>query len=151
MVEQEFKFRKMEVADIDSVLDIEEQSFTTPWNRMAFIHELTQNHFAHYIIAMQGDNIIGYCGMWLIMEEAHITNVAILPDYRGYNYGEKLMRQMMLIAMVKGIERMTLEVRVSNIVAQKLYEKLGFVVDGRRPRYYSDNQEDALIMWVELI
>jgi [ribosomal protein S18]-alanine N-acetyltransferase len=88
--------------------------------------------------------------MWVIIDEAHITNIAIDPEMRGRKLGERLLRQMMRIAWVKGAERITLEVRVSNRIAQNLYKKLGFAPHGIRKGYYSDNHEDALIMWSDL-
>jgi [ribosomal protein S18]-alanine N-acetyltransferase len=143
-------FRRMLLSDIDRILVIEQHSFSTPWTRAAFEGELRNNHFAHYYVVESENQIAGYCGMWVILDEAHITNIAIAPEFRGQKIGEALLRFMMATAVLQGAKRMTLEVRVSNAVAQNLYYKLGFVDHGIRKGYYTDNQEDALIMWAEL-
>jgi len=143
-------FRFMTIQDLDRIVEIEQRSFTLPWSRSSFHQELTNNPYARYIVMEHDGQIIGYCGMWLVMDEAHITNIAVLPEFRGKKLGEALMKQAMALAREEGAKTMTLEVRVSNIVAQSLYRKLGFLNGGIRKRYYSDNQEDALVMWVNL-
>ncbi|ASS77269.1 ribosomal-protein-alanine N-acetyltransferase [Tumebacillus algifaecis] len=140
----------MVLEDLDRVMEIEHQSFTLPWSREAYEAELTKNHFAKYLVATLGDVVVGYAGMWVILDEAHITNIAIDPSVRGRQLGERLMREMMAWSMANGAERMTLEVRVSNLPAQKLYDKLGFQSYGIRKGYYTDNNEDAMIMWAEM-
>lgn len=142
--------RKMTLHDIDKVLEVETRSFAAPWSRQAFVTELVQNQFAHYLVAEYGDRIIGYAGVWLIIDEGHITNVAVDPDFRGIKLGETLLRTMAAHCMANGVRRMTLEVRVSNTVAQHLYQKLNFVSVGVRKGYYTDNNEDAMIMWADL-
>lgn len=142
--------RFMTVDDLNEVMEIENQSFSIPWSRDAFLNELEHNHLSTYLVAEDGENLAGYCGVWLVVDEAHITNVAVLPDYRGRGLGEGLMRKIMDIAIEFGARVMTLEVRISNMPAQHLYRKLGFKDGGIRKRYYSDNQEDALVMWVNL-
>lgn len=146
----EINFRPMTLDDLDGVLAIEKTSFTLPWSREAFYNELVHNRYAKYVVMEHDGRIIGYCGMWVVIDEAHITNVAVLPEYRGKKLGEALMRKMMEIAKQLGAVTMTLEVRASNNVAQSLYRKLGFLNGGIRKRYYPDNQEDALVMWVNL-
>lgn len=143
-------FRRLTLEDLDRIMEIEHASFTLPWSREAFTLELTQNHFAKYLVAMENGYVVGYCGMWVILDEAHITNIAIHPDYRGKKYGEALMLEMVALALAHGADRMTLEVRVSNTPAQRLYEKMGFASHGIRKGYYTDNNEDAVIMWAEL-
>ncbi|ANB61300.1 ribosomal protein S18-alanine N-acetyltransferase [Anoxybacteroides amylolyticum] len=143
-------FRPMTLDDLDGVLVIEKASFTLPWSREAFYNELVHNRYAKYVVMEHDDRLVGYCGMWVVVDEAHITNVAVLPEYRGKKLGEALMRRMMEMAKQLGAVTMTLEVRVSNEVAQSLYRKLGFLNGGIRKRYYPDNQEDALVMWVNL-
>lgn len=140
----------MQLEDIESVLEIEHASFTIPWTEDAFIRELTINEYANYTVLEENDQIVGYCGMWLILDEASITNIAILPGYRGRQLGEALLRFVMEYARQKGGKTMSLEVRVSNIIAQGLYRKLGFLNGGIRKGYYTDNYEDALVMWVNL-
>ncbi|WP_374721774.1 ribosomal protein S18-alanine N-acetyltransferase [Peribacillus tepidiphilus] len=147
---QTMTFRLMTEDDIDEVLVLERRSFTLPWSREAFYNELNHNQYALYIVLEDEGKIVGYCGAWLVIDEAHITNIAILPEYRGRRLGEGLLRKMMDIAIERGAKVMTLEVRVSNIIAQSLYEKLGFQKGGIRKRYYTDNGEDALVMWVNL-
>ena len=92
-------FRKMTVRDIENVLLIERQAFTSPWSRNAFYGELTENHFARYIVMMMGDEMIGYGGMWIIIDEAHVTNVAVVPAYHGKKLGERLFRHLMAEAI----------------------------------------------------
>ncbi|PWW17653.1 ribosomal-protein-alanine N-acetyltransferase [Cytobacillus oceanisediminis] len=143
-------FRFMNEQDIDDVLEIEQKSFATPWSREAFYNELTQNQFAVYVVLEEEEKVIGYCGVWIVVDEAHITNVAMLPEYRGRKLGEALMRKIIEVAVEMGAKTMTLEVRVSNFTAQSLYRKLGFQDGAIRKNYYTDNQEDALVMWVNL-
>jgi ribosomal-protein-alanine N-acetyltransferase len=144
-------FRPMRLEDIPGVCEIEVEAFTTPWSAGAFHNELTNNHFAKYIIMETGDGeMIGYAGMWMIMDEAHVTNIAIKSEYRGQKLGERLMLKLVASAKVLGAVRMTLEVRTSNQIAQQLYEKMGFKASGVRRGYYTDNNEDAIIMWAEL-
>ncbi|MBI0581092.1 ribosomal protein S18-alanine N-acetyltransferase [Neobacillus cucumis] len=145
-----FVFRYMREEDIDQILEVEHASFTTPWSREAFYNELNNNKFAVYIVLEEEDKIIGYCGAWIVIDEAHITNIAILPGYRGKKLGEALLQKMMSVAREMGAKSMTLEVRVTNQIAQSLYRKFGFQNGGIRKNYYSDNQEDALVMWVNL-
>ncbi|MFC3883403.1 ribosomal protein S18-alanine N-acetyltransferase [Bacillus songklensis] len=143
-------FRFMEMKDIDQILLIERSSFTVPWSREAFYNELIHNQYARYLVMEDEGQIIGYCGLWIVIDEAHITNIALLPEYRGQGLGTELLRKTMTEAKELGANTMTLEVRVSNHVAQSLYRKLGFENGGIRKNYYSDNQEDALVMWVRL-
>lgn len=144
-------FRKMLTEDIEQVLNVEKQSFTLPWSREAFFNELNHNEYAVYMVIEDEGKIAGYCGAWIVIDESHITNIAILPEYRGQKLGEALLRKMIEISISMGVVRMTLEVRVSNAVAISLYEKLGFQKGGIRKRYYTDNQEDAYVMWVNFI
>ena len=146
----EIQFRSMTLNDIDAVLQVEHASFTVPWSREAFYNELVHNRYAKFIVMEHNGRIIGYAGMGVVIDEAHITNVAVLPEYRGKKLGEALMRKLMETAKQLGAVTMTLEVRVSNHVAQSLYRKLGFLNGGIRKQYYPDNLEDALVMWVKL-
>ncbi len=140
----------MRLEDLPQVLNIERQAFTTPWSRYAFTSELTENDRAHYLVARLGQLVIGYIGVWSIADEGHITNVAVHPQYRRQGVGRLLMTAMTELVRLKNGRRLTLEVRVSNHVAQHLYESLGFVGVGIRPGYYQDDHEDALIMWKEI-
>ncbi|MBN8253953.1 ribosomal protein S18-alanine N-acetyltransferase [Priestia flexa] len=144
------KFRLMKVEDIDQVVEIEKQAFATPWSKEAFYNELTANQFSTYLVMEIDEQIIGYCGTWIVIDEAHITNIAILPKYRGKGLGYALLKAAMNVVKKLGALSMTLEVRTSNHIAQSLYKKLGFEAGGIRKNYYSDNNEDALVMWVKL-
>lgn len=139
--------REMKKEDIDEVLEIEKASFTTPWSKDAFTIEITQNMLAKYIVAEVDEKIVGYGGVWLIVDEGHITNIAVSRQYRGFGVGEKLIQGLVDLCSDKNIRAMTLEVRKSNEVAKKLYKKHGFKEYGIRPKYYADDNEDAIIMW----
>jgi ribosomal-protein-alanine N-acetyltransferase len=142
--------RPMVYDDLKAVLEIENASFPTPWSLQSFIAELKDNEYARYFCLELDFQVIGYMGLWFILDEGHITNIAIAPGYRGQHWGEFLIRSVMEKMETQGMERMTLEVRVSNYPAQSLYKRLGFAAAGVRKGYYADTQEDALIMWVEL-
>lgn len=144
------KIREMTVADIDAVLAVEEVSFPEAWTRETYILELTQNNYATYFVIEADGKIIGFCGLWLVIDDAQITNIAILPEYRGYKIGEKLFGYTVQYAIAQGAKQLSLEVRKSNLVAQKLYKKFGLVIGGIRKGYYPDNGEDAIVMWVKL-
>jgi [ribosomal protein S18]-alanine N-acetyltransferase len=143
-------FRPMRVDDIETICEIEKEAFPTPWTAGAFHNELKNNHFAYYLVMEMEGTIAGYAGMWLIMDEAHITNIAVRLPFRGKKLGESLLSELGWTARSKGARRMTLEVRVTNKVAQNLYEKMGFRSVGVRKGYYTDNNEDALIMWADI-
>ena len=150
---EDFEVRAMTTEDIPQVCQIEKDSFTLPWSESAFRSELEDNEMAFYHVVVPTSNpkqVVGYGGFWIIFDEAHITNIAIKSDLRGHRLGHLLVETMQQIARLKGAERMTLEVRVSNTNALKLYHRLNFKEEGVRKRYYSDNNEDALIMWCEL-
>ncbi|OIJ16951.1 ribosomal-protein-alanine N-acetyltransferase [Anaerobacillus alkalidiazotrophicus] len=147
---ENYKIRYMLLEDIDDVLKVEQNSFATPWSRTAFVNELVSNKFAHYLVLVRNEKTIGYCGVWVIVDEAHITNIAIHSDFRGLKLGEQLLVHAIELSRTLGATKVTLEVRVSNHVAQRLYAKLGFQPGGIRKNYYTDNQEDALVMWVVL-
>lgn len=132
---------------IDEVYEIEKLCFTVPWSKEAFILEIDKNCCARYFMAKVGDVAAAYGGMWVILDEAHITNIAVHPDYRRLGIGRDILLALMADASKSGIRNMTLEVRVSNDPAINLYKKLGFVEEGIRKGYYADNNEDAIIMW----
>ncbi len=139
----------MRLEDISEVQEVERLSFPVPWPANAFRHELTQNRNARYVVAKADGRVVGYGGIWLMVDEAHITTFAVLPLFRRRKVGERLLQRIFDVADEVGAEWLTLEVRVSNVAAQKLYEKYGFRRAGIRRRYYSDNSEDALIMWTD--
>ena len=136
----------MTTADVDAVHEIEKLCFAIPWSRDSFLQEVTKNACARYMVVREDGVPIAYAGMWLVLGEAHITNIAVHPDRRGRGYGELVTRSLIQLAADTGMTWMTLEVRRSNVVAQSLYKKLGFIEIGLRRRYYADNNEDAIIM-----
>lgn len=141
------KIFPMTIEDLDAICQLERLCFPLPWSREAFRMEIEKNKCAKYFVAKDGDKAVGYGGMWIVLDEAHITNIAVHPDYRRRGIGRLIMQTLMDVAIKLGIERMTLEVRVSNKPAIQLYKSLGFEEGGIRKGYYSDNREDALIMW----
>jgi ribosomal-protein-alanine N-acetyltransferase len=136
----------MRLADVGAVLEIERLSFSSPWPAFAFEQELTANRLAHYRVARLGDQVVAFGGIWLMVDEAHITTFGVHPDHRRRGIGRLLLLSLADVAIELGSARMTLEVRVSNEPAQALYRSFGFRVSGRRIAYYSDDGEDALVM-----
>jgi ribosomal-protein-alanine N-acetyltransferase len=139
----------MTEVDLSSVQLIERASFTTPWPPQAYRQELEANRLAHYLVALIGEQVVGYGGIWLMADEAHVTTFAVHPAYRRRRIGERMLIALLDLAVDRHAREATLEVRLSNLAARRLYEKYGFRPVGIRPRYYSDNQEDALIMTTE--
>lgn len=137
----------MEEKDVDEVLHISNLSLKESWSRESLLKEVT-NPLAKYFLIKDDKTILGFAGVWIIFDEGHITNVAIHPEYRGKGLGEYLMNSLIEGCKSLKCNSITLEVRESNLPALKLYEKLGFKVAGKRKRYYSDNGEDAIIMWL---
>ncbi len=144
------ELQNMSYEDIDQVCEIEKLSFTTPWSRESFEAEITKNNLARYIAAKVDGKVAAYGGMWIVLDEGHITNIAVHPDYRGQKIGEKLVQALIRTAKENKVSSITLEVRASNEVARNLYKKLGFEDSGLRKGYYSDTGEDAVIMWKKL-
>lgn len=142
--------RKMEEKDLDRIIEIEKDAFTTPWPRESFLLEITKNQLARYIVAEIDGIVAGYGGIWLILDEGHITNIAVESKYRKMGIGNNLVEGLIYLCTKERIGAMTLEVRESNIAAQNLYKKYGFVESGVRPNYYADEKEDAIIMWKKL-
>ena len=146
------RIRPLSIRDIDFVVKIEEESYGAHhWSRESFFNELS-NDLAHYFCATDEDGkLLGYIGTWQILEEAHITTISVKPEYRRRKIGEALFYQAVEDCYKNGIKYITLEVRISNEKAIKLYEKYGLKSLGTRKGYYQDNNEDALIMWTENI
>jgi ribosomal-protein-alanine N-acetyltransferase len=137
----------MRVADVPDVMAIEDRVFPSPWPAHAYVDELTRNELSHcYVLETPVDGLIGYGCFWLLVDEAHISTLAVALDWRGRGLGELMVIHLIEQAIELGAAMVTLEVRVSNHVAQALYAKYGLTVVGRRKRYYADNREDALIM-----
>lgn len=136
----------MRLEDVSDVHRIEAASFPSPWPDYAFRQEIQTNRLAHYLVVKAGEETVGYGGMWLMVDEAHVTTFAVLPEWRRRGVGGRLMLELMRIAQDLNARLVTLEVRLSNHAARALYGRFGFRPVGLRPRYYSDNNEDALIM-----
>ena len=136
----------MRLDDVAAVHRIEQLSFTTPWPAHAFEQELRGNRLARYVVARAGDTVVGFAGVWLMVDDAHVTTFGVHPDWRRQGIGRQLLLNLVELSVALGARRMTLEVRVGNTAAQALYRAFGFEIAGRRPRYYSDDGEDALVM-----
>ncbi|NLX76192.1 MAG: ribosomal protein S18-alanine N-acetyltransferase [Clostridiaceae bacterium] len=148
-MESEIVIRKMKCEDLDRVMEVEKKSFTSPWSKLMFFDEL-QNPRAHYFVAEISGNIVAYAGLSTIIDEGHITNIAVHPLYRRMKIGSKLMETIIEMARKSKLRGLTLEVRVGNTAAISMYKRFGFKIEGLRKNYYSDNQEDAFIMWYYL-
>ena len=141
------KIEEMRPEHLNGVMVVENLSFRIPWSRNSFLEEITTNRLAVYFVAVLQGEVIGYGGFWGICDEGHITNIAVLPKYRKQHIGSGILENLIRECKNEDIVAMTLEVRRSNISAQILYRKFGFVEEGIRKRYYEDNGEDAIIMW----
>jgi [ribosomal protein S18]-alanine N-acetyltransferase len=139
----------MRLDDLDDVHQIELASFSSPWPPNAYRSELETNRLANYLVVRAAGRLIAFGGMWLMVDEAHITTFAVHPAWRRQRIGERLLLAFLDLAIDRHAREATLEVRLSNIGARRLYEKYGFRPVGLRPRYYSDDGEDALIMTTE--
>ena len=138
--------RRMILADIDQVVEIDRASFSLPWPPRSFQYEVTDNAASRGWVAEIEGCIVGMIVIWMIVHEAHIATIAVRPDFRRRGIAEKLLLHALTCARSEGAIRAFLEVRAGNMAAQEMYRKYGFVVDGRRPRYYKDNNEDAVLM-----
>lgn len=156
----DFRIRRMDKSDLEQVREIDRLSFSIPWPAKAYHYELEGNPNSLQWVAElnteQGSGLSGLAGtkkrlaglivVWLILDEAHIATLAVHPDLRGRGIAQKLLSVALLESVQRGATMATLEVRAGNKIAQNLYLRFGFQVVGERPRYYKDNQEDALIM-----
>lgn len=143
------EIRKMKKEDAGELAVLDKKCFSVPWSKKSFEEE-AENELAHYFVMTDEDDIIGYIGIWNIVGEGHITNIAVHPRYRGKGLSKRLMNAVFCFSEENTLGSLTLEVRESNITAQNLYSKYGFKKIGRRRRYYSDNKEDAVIMTAKL-
>lgn len=131
---------------INDMVRISEESLSIPWSFQSFEEEF-RNKFSRYVVALYDDKVIGFGGVWIIVGEGNITNIAVSPKYRGSGIGSAIVRELISLCLKENGTAITLEVRSSNITAQNLYRKFGFEVEGIRKGYYSNNKEDALLMW----
>ena len=143
---------RMSDADLDAVASLESASFTNPWTREMLAHELERSEVTRvYVLRMPGRRIAAFCACWVVYDELHINTIAVEGSLRRHGLATRLMRHVMREAAREGACRATLEVRRSNAAALALYERLGFAVTAVRPRYYSQPEEDALILWRETL
>jgi len=138
--------RRMCRKDLETVADIEEATFAHPWSRDSFRKELEENRVARYLVAEVDGQTVGYAGAWIVMDESHITNIAVAEAFRGQGIGKKLTAALLQYLSNLGAGYATLEVRVSNQRAIRMYQSLGFESVGKRKKYYEDNGEDAYLM-----
>lgn len=141
-----FEIKNMTKAHIDEIVEIEKSCFEIPWSKKSFEDELNKKYMAIYLVALENEKVVGYGGMWHVINEGHITNIAIHKDYRKMGIGTQIVAKLIEIAKEKEMIGITLEVRKSNESALNLYKKQGFLLEGIRKEYY-ENKEDALIMW----
>jgi len=141
--------REINFNDLDEVAEIEKICFSVPWSKGLLAQELF-NKMAYYQCAIINNKVVGYMGMWKICDEGHITNVAVLPEYRKNGIASKLISKMIEVCQCSEIYNVTLEARESNVEAIKLYEKFGFESAGKRPNYYQKPNESAIIMWKKI-
>jgi len=142
------RIERMQLGDVETVAELDKKCFPSPWSASAYANEV-HNSSAFYIVARVNQRIVGYGGTWLIMDEAHITTLGVDPEYRGRKIGERILVNLLDEAIHRGARRATLEVRESNEIAQNLYKKYGFHVAAIRKGYYTNNYEDAIVMWVD--
>lgn len=138
--------REMNLRDCERIAQLEIELFSCPWSKGDFEREMTENQFAHYFVVEEDNKIVGYCGVWTLYEQAQITTIGVTQEYQCRGIASIMMNKIEEVAIECGCETCSLEVRVSNIAAQKLYEKFGYFVINTRKSYYSDNHEDAFLM-----
>lgn len=142
-----FSIVRLTEAHLAEVLRIEEASNPSPWSEAAFRKELDREE-GLFLVALERGRVVGFAGAWLVIDEAHVVNIAVAPDRRRAGIGRRLMETLLSEAASRGMIASTLEVRASNIAGINLYESLGYRACARRKRYYPDNREDAIVMWL---
>lgn len=147
--------RPMRLDDLEQVQIIDRASFSMPWPPSSYRYELEENQFSFLFVAEHTreagkQRVVGMIVVWMIMDEGHIATLAVLPEFRRKGISQRLLKAALVESVGRGARLATLEVRANNRVAQSLYRRFRFEVVGRRPRYYQDNQEDALVMTVDL-
>ncbi len=141
----EINYTLMNESHVNGVYELSKACFSTPWSLDSISKEIT-NKNARYIIATDSDKVIGFVGIWIVFGEGDITNIAVDKNYRNLKIGSNLLKELFKLIKKENCEAITLEVRKSNIPAQKLYKNFGFVEEAIRKKYYDDG-EDAIIMW----
>ncbi len=139
--------RAAEAKDVAAIAEIERQCFAVPWSEDSLYHDIVENAVAFYLVAEIEGHVCGYVGVWKILDEGHITNVAVEPACRRRHIASAMLDVLFAVTGADGIVRYTLEVRKENEAAIALYSGKGFVAAGLRKGYYEDNGEDAVIMW----
>lgn len=144
--------RPIREEDVPQIHEIEKICFAMPWSEESILHDVKENVVARWLVMDSGEgDVLAYAGMWFVLDEAHVCNVAVHPDHRRKGYGREIFKALENLAKENSMAMMTLEVRRSNIAAQNLYHACGFLDVGYRKRYYEDNKEDALIMYKEFV
>lgn len=146
MGKHQIRIREADSIDLQQINECESACFEDPWSFDMLYEEICETPGTIYLVATDGWRVVGYCGMRIVLDEAHITNMCVRPEYRGRGVGRRLLQGLKEEARHKGAHAMTLEVRVSNKAALKLYKDCGFTIEGVRKKYYQ-NKEDAYIMW----
>jgi ribosomal-protein-alanine N-acetyltransferase len=139
--------RTLSLGDLDEIIAIEEASFSNPWTRHMYVRELENPDVSFLYVLRFPQRIAAFCSCWLVLDEIHINNLAVLKEYQGQGLGTALLAHVLQAGATRGAGRATLEVRRSNTPALRLYERLGFEVAATRPNYYVSPPEDALILW----
>jgi len=144
--------RKIREEDVAQIHEIEKLCFAMPWSEESILHDVKENVVARWLVMDDGEGrVLAYAGMWFVLDEAHVCNVAVHPEHRRKGFGRQIFEALERLAQENSMSMMTLEVRRSNIAAQNLYHACGFLDVGYRKRYYEDNKEDALIMYKEFV
>ena len=142
--------RPIREEDVAQIHEIEKMCFAMPWSEESILHDVKENVVARWLVMDDGaGRVLAYAGMWLVLDEAHVCNIAVHPEHRRRGYGRQILDALIALARETSMRMMTLEVRRSNEAAQRLYHRAGFLDVGYRKRYYEDNREDALIMYME--
>ncbi|MDO4581952.1 MAG: ribosomal protein S18-alanine N-acetyltransferase [Bacillota bacterium] len=148
-MEDKFTLRRLTLADLAAISEIERLCFSHPWSEQTYRQELRDNPLSRFWGCFANGELCGFAGLWLVAGEGHVMNVGVHPSWRRAGIAELLMRRLLAEGAALGAAAFTLEVRASNQAAIALYHKLGFVDSGLRPGYYEQPQEDALIMWLD--
>jgi [ribosomal protein S18]-alanine N-acetyltransferase len=141
--------RRMELKDIPEVVEIDRSSFSLPWTERSFKYEVQENRAARCWVTVEDDRIVAMMVLWIIVDEAHVATIATHPHFRRRGFARKMLVKSLVLAREEGTLKALLEVRAHHAVAQKIYCDIGFVEVGRRPMYYRDNGEDAVLMTME--
>lgn len=147
-MDAKLNIRRAEREDLEKIYECETASFDSPWTYAMLYDDILENPRTVYLVVELDGQVVGYGGMWIVLDEAHITNVCVKPEHRGNGYAKLLMKALLDESEAHGARSMTLEVRVSNKPALKLYKRCGFTIQGLRRKYYQ-NSEDAYVMWTE--